>query len=104
MQLSSLVTRSPLVARPMNAGREEKIALFNAVEKADQDYENAKLVADAMLQARSVVIEKILLTCGKGPFMYRGQPVRIIKRKSDDGKRVTYFFRVISKNEPEEID
>lgn len=114
MQLSSLIAKpsislkpavpsAPASAPPASAVREDKRAMFESVERADADLDNAKRVADAMLFARSALVEQILMKYGKGPFMYKGQPVRIIKRKSDDGKRIVYFFRAVSKNEPEEI-
>lgn len=57
-----------------------------------------------MLQARSAVIEQIFSVAGKnGPFQYKGQTVRVVSRKSDDGKRVIYFFRAISRSNTEEI-
>lgn len=82
---------------------EEKRAMFEEAERADADFENAKQVADQMLQARSAVIENIFQLCGAGPFIYKGESVRIIKRRSDNGNRIIYFFRAISNKDPEEI-
>lgn len=91
--------REAILAR----AREEKRALFLEAEQADSDWEEALQVADQKLIDRSAVIEKILLRFGKGPFMYRGESVRIVKRKSQDGKRVIHFFRAVSKTEAEDI-
>lgn len=109
MQLSSLVNRpsiilrsAPLSSPPPPSVKEDRRALFDAVDKADKDFENAKQVADAMLHARSLEIEKILLAYGKGPHMYKGRSSRIVKRQSEDGKRVIYFFRAVSKQDPED--
>lgn len=102
---SSSIPVAPRVtsAPPRGLSIEEKRAMFAEAEQADADFENAKLVADQMLQARSACIEQIFQLCGAGPFIYKGESVRIIKRRSDNGNRIIYFFRAISNKDPEEI-
>lgn len=101
MQLSSLITGKTSQTQSMT--KESRRALFEAAEKADADWENAKQVADSMLQARSQIVEQILNTCGKGPFTYKGEKVIIVKRKARDSDRVTFFFRSMSHPDSEII-
>lgn len=108
MQLLSLNQAPSLFTRPrvinMIDPKDEKRTMFAAVEKSDQDLANADKVRDLILMKRSDEIEKILLKYGKGPYMYNNESVRIVKRKSQHGKRVIHFFRAVSKLEPEDID
>lgn len=68
-----------------------KRKLFDDYESADKEVNEAKAIYDAALAKRSECVKSIMLSCGKGPFNFRGG-VKIIVRGN------TYFFRSVETN------
>ena len=72
--------------------------LFLDYEKADQTVEAAKRSVDEKTDKRSKVVQAIFDEAGPGPFAFKGDQLKIVKR--DD----TFFFRGKSKSDVIEID
>lgn len=71
---------------------EEKVALFNELERAQMEKDDAEARAkNALAEATgllSEVCKKIVEHCGKGPFEYKGKRFSLMNRKGG-----SYFLR-----------
>ncbi len=75
----------------------EKKKLFAEYEKADKTVTTAKATLEEAMAKRSVIVKQLAEGAGVGPFEYKGQILKIMKRTSkDDPEKATYYFRTES--------
>lgn len=107
-EVMSLSPRTPFL-RPPSARPPESVqarkAAFDIAKKAEDEYQQALLLAKQALDRRSAAIRDILDTYGAGPYLVDNKEVRIVVRPARKGKGEgeTVFFRQLNTKDVEMV-
>ena len=95
------VTPGEIDARTLSAS--ELKALFKSYDQATTQVDKVRKDLEALLSARSEIVEQIASGAGRGPFGYKGQVLTVVCRTAKSTGQSTWFFKGPSKNDLTEV-